>query len=340
MPMKRYDQVDSLKINKAHDANYVEPTLTLDDWPIVEGYDFEQGLDFKKFLSQLYHVGFQSTELAKAIEIVKQMRKDEATIFLGYSSNMVSSGLREVIAYLVKHRLVHVLATTAGGIEEDVIKTLKPFVIGNFHAPGATLRNQGINRTGNTFIPNDRFLLFEKMLNKFLEHIYSLQKRRNRPIGAREFIYLLGREVKNENSILYWASKHEIPVFCPALLDGSIGDLVYFFKQRHKDFLIDITDDNNEVKNIAMNAEKTGVITLGGGVAKHWIVNANLYREGAEYSVYLTTAMEYEGSDSGANQQEAMSWGKLKTDAPYAKVVGDATLTFPLLVAGAFVEQA
>ena len=43
-------------------------------------------------------------------------------LFLGYTSNLVSSGVREQIRWLVQHRMVDVLCTTAGGIEEDFIK--------------------------------------------------------------------------------------------------------------------------------------------------------------------------------------------------------------------------
>ncbi|MFH1408947.1 MAG: deoxyhypusine synthase family protein, partial [Nanoarchaeota archaeon] len=151
MPMKRYLQIDGSKTSEAHKikSHFPDTTATLDDWPKVEGYDFEQGLDFKKYLKSLFHTGFQATELSKAIDIVKQMRKEKATIFLGFTSNMASCGIREIIAYLVKHKLVDVLVTTAGGVEEDIIKTLKPFVIGTYDSPGKMLREKGINRTGN-----------------------------------------------------------------------------------------------------------------------------------------------------------------------------------------------
>ena len=43
-------------------------------------------------------------------------------IFLAYTSNLISAGVREHIRYLVEHRLVDVLVTTAGGVEEDLIK--------------------------------------------------------------------------------------------------------------------------------------------------------------------------------------------------------------------------
>ena len=47
-------------------------------------------------------------------------------MFLGYTSNMASSGVREQICYLVKHQMVDVVVTSAGGVEEDLIKVLPP----------------------------------------------------------------------------------------------------------------------------------------------------------------------------------------------------------------------
>lgn len=38
----------------------------------------------------------------------------------------------------------------------------------------------------------------------------------------------LGKEINNKESICYWAYKNKIPIFCPALTDGSLGDMLYF----------------------------------------------------------------------------------------------------------------
>ena len=58
-------------------------------------------------------------------------------------------GNREIIKYLAKHRLVDVMVTTAGGIEEDLIKCLAPSYIGDFRLKGDNLRKSGHNRIGN-----------------------------------------------------------------------------------------------------------------------------------------------------------------------------------------------
>ncbi|MFH0936240.1 MAG: deoxyhypusine synthase [Candidatus Woesearchaeota archaeon] len=302
----------------------------------IKGYDFNKDFDINDFLKAYETTGYQATNLSKAIEIIKNMRKNKATIFFGYTSNIVSSGLRDVICYLAKNKLVDVIVTTAGGIEEDIIKCLKPFVLGDFRAKGKDLREQGINRIGNIFVPNDRYIAFEKFIQSVFNRLLEKQKKENRICNPSEFVHELGKEINDEESIYYWCYKNKIPVFCPAITDGSIGDMLYFFKQNNKELKLDISEDHMKLINIAINAEKSGLIILGAGLVKHIICNSNLFRDGADYAVYLNTAEEYDGSDAGALPDEAVSWGKIKPDGEMVKVHGDASIIFPLIVQGAF----
>lgn len=320
--------------------NYqIAPTPDVAHLPKVQGYNFHKKFDFSQFLQAYNSTGFQASNLGKAVDIVNAMQRENAKVFLGYTSNMVSSGVRDIIAYLVQKKQVHALVTTAGGVEEDIIKCLKTFHLGMFEVSGRSLFEKGINRTGNIFIPNDRYLYFETFINPFLDRLYKEKKIWTVTEITRELGKEIAQEKSCEESILYWAYKHEIPVFCPALMDGSFGDLVYFMKQRHSDFQIDMTEDSKKIIDFALQAEKTGAIILGAGVAKHFILNANIFREGLDYAVYINTAEEYDGSDSGANPEEAITWGKIKTDAAHVKVHADATIVFPLLVAGSFALQ-
>ena len=308
--------------------------------PEVEGHDFNTGYDLGKIIEKYKTSGFQATHLYKAIELIKKMRTERVRIFLGYTSNMVSSGVRESVRYLVEHKLVDVLVTTAGGIEEDFIKTMKPFLLGEFRADGAKLREKGINRIGNIFVPNDRYIDFEKFLQPILKELLEKQGKTGEIITASEIIDILGNKASDKSSIYYWAHKNKIPVFCPALMDGAIGDNFYFFNFNKKQELkVDMAKDHHKLIEMAMEAEDTGIIILGSGVVKHTICNANMFREGAKYAVYINTAPEYDGSDSGAEPDEAKSWGKIKGDADTVKVFGDATILFPLIVAGAFVKE-
>lgn len=44
-------------------------------------------------------------------------------------------------------------------------------------------------------------------------------------------------------------------------------------------------------------------------------------RNGADYTVFVNTAQEFDGSDSGARPDEAVSWGKIKLGSHPVKVM-------------------
>ncbi len=319
--------------------NVLKPSVSLEGWPEVKGYDFDKPWDFEEFIESLNTTGFQAHNLYRAIKIVRKMQDENATIFLGYTSNMISSGVREIIKWLVKHKKVHFLATTAGGIEEDIIKCFKPFVLGSYDTPGKSLRDEGVNRTGNLFIPNDRYVYFERFMNKFWNKLYEEQKKTGKIYSESEIVHLLGKELNDENSVLYWAYKNNIPYFAPALYDGAIGDTLYFFKKQNPDFLIDNSNDVVRAVDFSIRQQgKTGIIAIGGSIPKHLIANINLFRDGADYAIYINTALEIEGSNAGANIEEAISWGKVKAEAKRVKIYSEATLVFPLFVKAGFVD--
>lgn len=305
----------------------------------IQGYDFNDGIDFDKVIDSFATTGFQASNLAEAIRIIKEMKKEKCTIYLGYTSNMVTSGLRDVFRYLVEHNCVDIVVTTAGGVEEDIIKCLAPFVLGDFAADGKTLREKGINRTGNIFVPNSRYCRFEEWLTPLLEKIYQEQKEIGKIISPSEFVWRLGEAINHKKSIYYWASKNNIPVFCPAITDGSIGDMMYFFTFKHPDFKMDIVSDSKRLNDQTFEAKKTGVIILGAGLIKHHILNANMMRNGCDYAVYINNAQEFDGSDAGARPDEAVSWGKILPKSKSVKVFGDATILFPLIVAKCFADK-
>lgn len=241
---------------------------------------------------------------------------------------MISSGLRDTFRYLVQHKHVSVIVTTAGGVEEDLIKCLAPTYHGSFSTTGASLRAQGLNRIGNLIVPNNNYCAFEDWVVPILDKLLEEQEEAFTKTGERyhwtpsRVIHRLGKEINDESSVYYWAYKNDIPVFCPALTDGSLGDMLYFhsFKASPLQLNIDIVQDIRRINTIAVRAKRTGMIILGGGLVKHHIANANLMRNGAESAVYINTAQEFDGSDAGARPDEAVSWGKIKPQAESVKV--------------------
>ncbi|GLU10007.1 hypothetical protein SLE2022_268370 [Rubroshorea leprosula] len=331
----------------------------------IEGYDFNEGVNYSKLLKSFVSTGFQASNLGDAIGVVNQMldwrlvdenitedcseeERDPAfresvrcKVFLGFTSNLISSGLRDIIRYLTEHHMVDVVVTTAGGIEEDLIKCLAHTYKGDFSLPGAYLRAKGLNRIGNLLVPNENYCKFEEWIIPIFDKMLKEQREENILWTPSKVIARLGKEINNERSYLYWAYKNNIPVFCPGITDGSLGDMLYFHSYYNPGLIIDVVQDIRAINSEAVHASprKTGVIILGGGLPKHHICNANMMRNGADYAVYINTAQEFDGSDSGAHPDEAVSWGKIRGSAKTVKVHCDATIAFPLLVAETFASR-
>ncbi|XP_054157928.1 probable deoxyhypusine synthase isoform X2 [Oppia nitens] len=331
----------------------------------VKGYDFNEGINHSALLQTYLTTGFQATSFGQSVQQIEQMlksrdepfeedvlesdnfirRKTGCTIFLGYTSNMISSGVRDTIRFLVQHKMVDCIVTSAGGVEEDIIKCLGPTFVGDFSLKGSELRDEGINRIGNLLVPNDNYCKFENwvqpVLDQMLAEQHSSDGQQQQKIvwSPSKVITRLGEKINNEESILYWAARNQIPVFCPALTDGSLGDMIYFHTYRNPGLVIDIVQDIRRLNTIAVKARKSAMIILGGGLVKHHICNANLMRNGADYSVFINTANEFDGSDAGARPDEAVSWGKIKREAKPVKIYADASIIFPLLVAETFARH-
>ncbi|CAG9116183.1 unnamed protein product [Plutella xylostella] len=329
--------------------------------PTVSGYDWENGTDYNKILESYLRTGFQATSFGKAVEEVNKMlkcrsvpltdetsdpyeedlfikKKTNCTIFLGYTSNMISSGLRDTIRFLVKNKLVDCIVATAGGVEEDFIKCLAPTYIGDFNLSGKSLRTRGINRIGNLLVPNENYCKFEEWVTPLLDEMVTEQIKDGVLWTPSKVIARLGERINDESSVCYWAWKNNIPIFSPALTDGSLGDMMYFHSFKKPGLIIDILSDLRRLNTMAVKANNTGMIILGGGVVKHHICNANLMRNGADFSVYINTASEFDGSDAGARPDEAVSWGKIRPQATPVKLYAEATLVFPLLVGQTFAK--
>lgn len=306
------------------------------DSPDVRGYDFRGAFDLGELLDAYATTGFQATHLARAIDIARAMCDSDATVYLTYTSNIVSSGLREVLAYLVREGFVDVMITTAGSIAEDVIKTEQPFKMGTWDADEGALRERGINRLGNIFVPSDRYVWLEKYLYDFFDDFFAAEAYRT----PSEFAAELGATLDDDDSVLSVASDNDVPIYCPALTDAEVGNFLYYYKQQaDRDVGIEITDDYDALIEDGLAADETGLLVVGAGLPKHHAIMTNLFRGGADYAVYLSTGMEGNGSLSGAPPGEAVSWGKIKDEADnHVQVQAEATLVFPLLVAGAFAE--
>jgi deoxyhypusine synthase len=193
-------------------------------------------------------------------------------------------------------------------------------------------------------VPNANYCAFEDWVMPLLDAMADEQQADGAiPWTPSRVIARLGAAIDDEASFCTWASRHGIPVYCPAITDGSLGDMLFFHTYKRAPgtaLRIDVVGDVRAMNDEALKAapRKTGVLVLGGGLPKHHVFNANLMRNGADYAVVISTAQEFDGSDSGARPDEAVSWGKIRTDAAPVKVYCDATIAFPLLLSQTFAK--
>jgi deoxyhypusine synthase len=298
----------------------------------VKDFKWEKGMQVQELVRHFSRIGFQSIELAKASDVIVKMKKEGARVYLTFTSNMVSSGLRGFFAQLIKLKIPDIVVTTAGSIEEDIMKAVgEKFIIGEFFSDDIALYETGVNRVGNLFVTNESYAKFEDIINPMLKKLYEIKPR----WPTSELLKEIGLMLNDENSILYQAAKNNIPVFCPAVTDGATGFHLFLFQQNHPDFVIDSVKDFSNILFAVSQDDKKGIISLGGGVTKHYAILSALLNGGLDYAVYMTTSMFTSGSMSGATTQEAKSWGKIKDDSDAATVIGDVTITFPLAMINA-----
>jgi len=346
----------------ARDAVFVQSQEMPEGASIVKGYDFNNGVDYHALLASYATSGFQASNFGAAVKEINKMLtcreealpseysellcseeslriKHNCTIFLGYTSNMSSCGVRETIRFLVEHKLVDCIVTTGGGVEEDLIKCLAPTYLGDWAMRGKELRKQGLNRIGNLIVPNDNYCKFEDWVQPQLDEMLRMQKEEGVIWSPSAMIRRLGLHCKDPSSIAYWAARNDIPIFSPAVVDGSLGDVIYFHNIANPGLVLDTVSDLRRINDLAKRSANTGMVIVGGGLIKHHICNANLMRNGADFSVFLNTASEFDGSDSGAAPDEAVSWGKIRPQATPVKICGEASLLFPLLVGETFAKH-
>ncbi len=298
----------------------------------VKDFKWKKGMSVSELVDSYQTIGYQSIELKKAADVIVKMKRDSARIFLTFTSNMVTSGLRGFFAQLISMKMADIIVTTVGGIEEDIMKASgERFIIGSFETDDVELHEQGVNRVGNLFIKNESYMNFEDRINVILDILY---KKKNR-WAVSDMLKEIGLMLNDSDSILYQAAKQNVPIFCPAITDGAFGFHLYLFQQKHNDFIVDVVKDFGNILLSTNHDEKKGVIALGGSISKHHAILCTLLNGGAEYAVYMTTAHRTSGSMSGATTNEAKSWDKVKDESDVATVIGDVTIMFPLAMINA-----
>ena len=300
----------------------------------VENISVKKGQSVKDLIDQFkLSGGFTSKKLAAASEIFDEMQADKQCVkFLSFPADIISTGARGVIKDMVKNKLVDVIITTCGMLDHDLARIWKDYYAGDEKEDDAKLRESKINRLYNIFIPDESYgFILEEKVGAILKKAAAEKKE----YSTSELIAFVGEAIKDEktaeDSITYWAWKNKIPIVVPGITDGSFGSQIWMHTQTDNSFKINLFPDENLLSDIVFKAKKSGALMLGGGISKHHTIWWNQFRKGLDYAVYVTTAVDWDGSLSGARLEEAISWGKIKPKAKQITVEGDVTVLLPLI---------
>jgi deoxyhypusine synthase len=298
---------------------------------VVEDYTFAEGMSVNDLVLQMERAwGFTAGKLAVGVKILESMARDRKCVkFLSFTGNLVATGARGALKELVKRKLVDVVVTTCGTVDHDVARCWKNYYKGSFLMNDARLHEEDVNRLGNVLVPNESYgIIIEEKMQPLLQ---SLCDEGVREVSSSQLCREIGKRICNETSILYWAAKNDLPVYVPGITDGAVGYQMWLFSQDH-DFKLNLLRDSGKLNDAVFTAKKTGALLIGGGISKHHTLWWNQFKNGLDYAVYVSTAVEWDGSLSGARPREAVSWGKISEKADKIMIEGDASLILPIMV--------
>jgi deoxyhypusine synthase len=313
------------------------------------------GMTVGELVEQYGEAGIGAADMHRAVDLYAEMLGgDDVTNFFGLAGAMVPTGMRRIVADLIRDGHIDALVTTGANLTHDAIEA-----IGGKHHHGSAgpedhrsasargeslrdhderLRDEHVDRVYNVYLPQEHFALFEDHLR---EHVFPTVER---TVTIQEFTAALGRANSERNEaegvaegpgIAAAAYENDVPVYVPAIQDSVLGIQAWIYSQT-SDFSLDALGDMTHLSDLAFEAERAGATVVGGGVPKNYVLQTMLTIPDAyDYAVQLTMDPDYTGGLSGATLEEARSWGKLERDAENVTVVGDATLTLPILVAAA-----
>jgi deoxyhypusine synthase len=293
-----------------------------------------------KLLDEMAQTGFQGKKLGEVAKIWAEMaRQKDLTVFLGLTGSLSTTGQWKIIRWLVEKRFVDVIVSTGANISEDILEALGyHYYQGTWLADDEELLRLKIDRFYDVYADEFQYRKLENTIYKFAntlknEGVYS----------TREFLYRFGefQSKKGINSITAAAYRAKVPMYSPGLIDSGYGVALSLLKrQKGKTVRLDQTKDMEELAQIAERTKRTGVVYLGGGVPKDTIQLSTIIKSLAkggeeetphEYAIQITADSPQWGGLSGCTLEEAISWGKIKSDAKKATLYADITLALPIV---------
>ncbi len=295
----------------------------------VRDLSLRPGMRVSEIVDQMGKAGgFTARFIYEAVSVLEEMIRDKESVnFLAFPAALVSTGIRGVLRDMVGRGYFDVVITTGGTVDHDMARCYASYYQGYFEADDTKLHERGVHRLGNVFIPLESYgPLIEKLTR---ELVMGAIAELGREFSPSELLHYVGGRMCEE-SILRAAHDKGVPVFSPGLLDSSFGTALSLMREE-TEFHLDFTKDMLKLAHLSFDMRKSGALILGGGISKHHTIWWNQFKGGLDYVVYVTTAVEWDGSLSGAREREAISWGKVSARARRAFVPGEVTALLPFM---------
>ena len=270
-------------------------------------------------------------KVSRACNILTAMIQDEdMNVFMSLGGPLIPGGMRNIVSQMIKKHYVDLIVSSGANITHDLLEAFGGSHYRHEGKDDEDLNVEGIGRIADINVGSDDFTIFESEIIKIFEKISAKKK----ILSIQELLYEIGLLVEDENSFVGQAARNNVPIFAPGLIDSMLGLQLWIFSQDH-DFVIDAISDMHYLSDIVFESNKVGAILLGGGLTKHYTLASNVIKGGLDSAIQITMDRPEAGSLGGAPLEEAKSWAKAKCGSNLCSVVGDVTVIFPLIYAGA-----
>ena len=298
----------------------------------VKHLEITENMTVDDFITQLDESGVLGAgRISHATKLLADSIEDEDTkIFLSLAGPMIPGGLRKVVRDLIDKGYVDLIISSGANLTHDLVEAFGGNHYKSTGRPDEELQDSGIGRIADIYTHADDFEVFEEEIQK----VFAKINEEYTTISIQNFIRQIGLNIDDDESFIKTAAKRNVPIFAPGLIDCMIGLQLWIYCQDH-DFTISAVDDMSYLSDFVYDSKKVTACMLGGGLPKHYTLASNILTGGIDAGIQITLDRSESGSLSGAPLEEAKSWAKAKKGSNLVTVIGDATVLFPLIVAGA-----
>jgi deoxyhypusine synthase len=321
----------------------------------VYALDLGKVRSFSDLLGEMAHTSFGGRTLGEAADILFEMAIDPDVMVVGtFSGAMTVAKQGLLICDMIEHGLLDVIISTGALMTHGLVEAAGRT---HFKVPHGmddrAMFYAGLDRVYDT-------LELEKNLNDLsdLVQVILADWPEGETMASHTLLRRIGEYLKKnvpDRGILPTAVAKGVPVFVPAFTDSELGlDVAIHNRVREKngkkripfDPFLDLEAYTAKIAG----SKKLGIFTIGGGVPRNWAQQVGPYldllgsRAGIEmplrrfqYGIRICPEPVHWGGLSGCTYSEGVSWGKfvpVSDGGRYAEVLSDATVAWPILLAG------